>query len=272
MKKLLNLLLVLVLCLTISGCEEKEVENPVIKYETLEAANIKAGVTLVKPAVSGVKDDYIGIVDNNTAVYRFILNGYEYYERGCRNTSIDMSGLFTDKGGLFDDYLDEKECYGEAEGYKAIRFILGKTQYIFGVLDEGKMDKESFYKQYQEIRNQIIYDSSTSDGRSYVGTWIDTISQRATATITLGDVNTFKIVIHWASSANTYDEFVINTNYAELTYNDIVHTENTVNEDGTVTSVTLDDSIPGKFVREGETLIWAPENFNFRCEFVMLDE
>lgn len=272
MKKLLNLLLVLVLCLTISGCEKEEIENPVIKFETLDAANIKAGVTLVKPAIAGVTDDYIGVIDNNTATYSFILNGYEYYERGCRNTSIDMSGLFTDKGGLFDEHLDEKECYGEAEGYKVFRFILGKTQYIFGVLDEGKMDLETFAQQYKEIRNQIINDSSTSDARSLIGTYTDRISQRAIATVTLCDVNTFKIVIHWGSSANTYDEFVINTNYAELSYNDIVHTENTVNEDGTVTSVALDDSIPGKLVHEDDILIWEPENFDFRCEFVMLDE
>ena len=272
MKKLLNLLLVLVLCLTISGCEKEEIENPVVKFETLDAANIKAGVTLVKPAVAGVTDDYIGVIDNNTATYSFILNGYEYYERGCRNISIDMSGLFTDKGGLFDEHLDEKECYGEAEGYKVFRFILGKTQYIFGVLDEGKMDLETFAQQYKEIRNQIIEASSTMDARSYLGTYIDTISQRATAVLTLSDVNTFRIVVHWASSAKEYEEFIVNCNHTELTYTDITHTSNIVNEDGTVSTEILQDCGPGEFKYENSKLIWSPIELGFTCEFVMLDE
>ena len=272
MKKVFSLLLALLICITITGCDKKEkIENPIIKYETLDAANIKAGVSLVKPAIPGVEEDYIGVIDNNTAVYRFYINGYEYVERGCRDTSIDMCGLLTENyKTLFHDRIEEKEAYGEAEGYKAYRFLLGRTQYIFLLYDpNNEIPRETFDQQYNAIRRQII-ETATFEGAKYaLGTYQEKELEGISATITLSDINAFNINIVKYISDDVYEEycFDVKGSYMESNCDNITHSKVTINENGEKITEVLETGLTGliKFDENEFTLStkYKESTFNF---------
>ena len=258
MKKILSLLLVVLTCLSLVACSEEEVENPIKQYSSLEEINKIAGVCLVSPEFSGKKNEKYYMIDNNTASYVFELDGYQYCMRGTKDTKNDMSGIFKNSVPLFDENSDmiAKE---EAEGYKVYRTILGNKQYIFEVHDEGKIDDETFDNQFEQVYDQIIYESSISDVKAMIGDYQDSVSQRAMLKVSLIDVNVFQFDITWSSSATEYDEWIVivPAKDVKLDYDKIDHYRVTCQENGTESRENLDDYLPGYFKTEDGKIYWT---------------
>lgn len=270
MKRIITLLILLFVLI---GCAS-EVENPYMEYESLQEINTKANTHLVKPEVMGITNEQFFILDNNTSSYVFDLNGYEYYMRGCKNTSIDMCGVFYNGTTLFANKVDEPIAFARSNEYSVVRFILGGKQYIFGVKDKGEIDEQTFNNQFNEIYNLIIYESTNQDIINLLGEYQDINSQRATATVELYDVNMPLITVSWPSSANQEDEWYAYCKYepGKLNYESIDHIKNTYSEDGEASMETLNDFIPGYFEIIDGNICWtgSKEENTSSCVFEKL--
>lgn len=263
MKKLLTIFLSLLICLSLSGCKE-EIPNPMKQCESLDEINKLASVHLVSPGVVGVSDEEFYILDNNTAEYLYKVNGYLYYMRGTKSTNIDMSGIFENGAGLFEKQLEEKIAFGEATGYKVYRFILGDKQYIFGVKDEGKLDKSTFEIQFLETYNQVMFDSTIEEIKGLIGDYYDETSQRATLNFSLVDVNEVVLDIKWPSSADQNDEWIARCTYDgyKFIYNkdNIVHYRRTQTSDGEIVDEITEDCVDGYFEIKNKAIYWNGSN------------
>lgn len=255
MKKILT---ILVLMFVLIGCASDS-ENLYEKYNSLEEINKKTNTHLIKPGVMGITNERFFILDNNTSDYVFDLNGYEYYMRGCKDTTIDMSGVFENGKQIFEDQIDKQIAFARSKEYLVARFILGGKQYVFGVKDNGEMDTKTFEDQFDEVYKTIIYESTTQDIINLLGEYQDINSQRASATIELFDVNRVLVNIKWPSSANQEDEWKAYCSYVpgRLDYEQIEHYKNTYNNDGSVTTETLNDFFPGYFETEENCICWS---------------
>ena len=269
MKKIfITLILNLIL---LSGCFNNKVENPVKQYESLQQINKNAIVYIAPLNQQEATEEVFYIIDNNTAVYGYKLNGYDYYQRGCKDTSIDMSGIFKNGSTLFSNKLEDKIAYEQTDEYKVYRFILGNKQYIFGVYDLGKLDKEVFDQQFSEVYLKTINDGSSKIVKDLVGDYYDTTSQRATAQASLIDINTLGIDVTWSSSENEYDEWIVETNYEydRLTYSNISHLKVTTDENGNTDIKDLQDYCEGYFEIKDSKLLWtgSGNKQTSSCEF-----
>lgn len=261
MKKALIILISLLICLTLTACtNNNNIPNPMYECESLEEINKTANVHLVKPGVTGVKDEKFYMRDNDTAEYVYNLKGHKYYMRGCRDTSIDMSGLFRNGKPLFDDCLEEKIVYREGDGYRAYRFILGDKQYIFGVENNESISKDELENQFNEIYQQVMYDSTFKEIINVIGDYIDSQSQRATLTIKLEEVNLPTFNISWSSNSSQVDEWIIKTTYDGVKFlykeKEIIHNSVVYLEDGTPITQQVDDVQEGYFGFDNGKLIW----------------
>lgn len=263
MKKLLVTLLALLMCVSLAACSNKEEEvvpeNPVKQYETLAEINEIAGVELVAPGVAGKTGEEYYIIDNKTAVYKFSLNGYEYFMRGCRDASIDMSGVFVDGKTLFAGHEDEIFDFEEGEGYKVGRFILGGRQYIFGVYDQETMDQNVFLDLCTEISNLIISNATSKETKAVTGSYQDSTSQRAVAYVTVSDIETLTIQIYWASSATEYDEWDMTGKLenGKINYSEVEHYYVVIDENGKTAQYPQGDFKPGYFEVKDNQLLWT---------------
>lgn len=256
MKKILSALLVLTICLSLVACKQTP-EQPVQQYESLEEINDQANVNICKPAAMGITDEKFYMVDNNTAAYQFVMNGYKCYIRGCRDLVNDMSDLFVDGKGLFEG-CEEKISFGEAQGYKACRFILGNRQYIFGINDKEEMQEDYFESQAHTLIQQMINDVTLPEIKELVGEYQDSTYERASMTAELSDINKININIKWSSSASSYDEWncICYINMGKAVYDTITHTSNVIDEDGNITPTTLDDYKDGYFSLKENKILW----------------
>lgn len=253
-----KILMILVLMFVLIGCASDS-ESLYEKYNSLEEINKKTNTHLIKPGVMGITNERFFILDNNTSDYVFDLNGYEYYMRGCKDTTIDMSGVFENGKQIFEDQIDKQIAFARSKEYSVVRFILGGKQYIFGVKDNGEIDDQTFKNQFDEIYKNIIYESTTQDIINLLGEYQDINSQRANANIDLYDVNKLLIDIKWSSTADQEDEWKVYCSYipGRLDYEQIEHYKNTYSEDGTVSTETLSDFLPGYFEIKDNSIYWA---------------
>lgn len=199
MRKIINLALCLLVLSTICGCAKKEEEpsvggqivNPIIKCESLEEVNKKAGVTIVSPGVMGKEDKsytYIN-VDPIIGQYVFEVNGVEYTLRASKNIKEDISGLYVDGN----EFEEGKDFVLISKEYKMDRFFVDGVQYVLTIKDNGEMSEDQFYTIIQEI--EAIHGKDV-----LVGEYADATSQRATA-IVLKEDDKYNITVHWSSSA-----------------------------------------------------------------------
>lgn len=272
MKKLVQTLLILLACLSLFGCKKEEVENPFKEYSSLAEINLKAGVSLVKPGVMGISNEHFYMCENDTAAYTFVLNGKNYYLRGCKDITSDMSSIFSNGKSAFHDYIDEPLAYQEAEGWRAFRFILGNKQYIFGVEDPNKEIKfEDFNNMFNEIYDSIIDAATNPIYKGFIGEYYDNYSERAVMNINLATVDKLLIDIVWSSSAEEYDEWIIEGELENdrIKYDKILHTR--VKDNGTDESdvKVLDDYGKGFFTITESKILWngSGENQTAECEF-----
>ena len=123
--------------------EETEEENPIEELDSLEELNEKIGANLKQPGVMGVTDESFQIFHANTydmAIYEFSVNGISY-SLHYAVTDIDISGVYTDTGSIFDN---SDELYYEDEECKAARYFDGDAQYSLVTYDNGTMEMDTF--------------------------------------------------------------------------------------------------------------------------------
>lgn len=259
MKKTLVLLLTLLMSMSLFGCQKKkDPSDGFIKYNSLEEINKLANVELIKPAIMGIENESFYLIEQNTASYVFEANGYQYFIRGTKELSYDMSGIFTDKNKpLFN--TEERIQYGETSEYKAYRFVLGNTQFVFAMKDEGKIEKELFDAQFEDVFNLYCYEPTFEEIRNGVGYYQDSTSQRASMEVSLVDINVLKFDITWPSSASEYDEWIIVASpiVYKIDYEDITHKRVVINDEGNEKETILDDYGPGYFEVESGIVKWT---------------
>lgn len=256
MKKILCVLATLLILCACSG--ENGTKNPVVEYNSLDEINEVAKVNLISPGVMGKTNERYSIIDKKIAEYDFELNGYEYTLRGADFTNKDISGLYFDGKEAFTQ-LDQSLDYNNDSTYKAYRFIINNKQYVLMVKDNNELDYETFFSQFSDIYSQIIYESTSDEIKQYIGQYYDTTSQRAVADISLSDVNKLYIDITWSNSASEYEEWIINADVKDnkITYDEIVHMNVKVKEDGTLLPEVIDDYGAGYFEIKDNKLKWT---------------
>ena len=257
MKKILAILL---LSMSLFGCQKQDdPTNGYIKCNSLEEINKSANVEIFKPAIMGISNERYFLIEQTTASYTFDANGYMYNIRGSKDLDFDMSGIFTNTVEPLFKHLDEKIQYGETDEYKAYRFLLGNSQYIFSVQDNGQMDKKLFESQFEDVFKLFCVEASFEEIKNCVGTYQDSTSQRATMEISLIDINELYIDITWPSSASEYDEWIITVTPTsrKVEYEDITHKRVVVDENGNSKETTLDDYTRGYFEIENGIVRWT---------------
>lgn len=262
MKKILIVLLSLLICLPLTGCkEEKHEEQQIVQHESLEEINKIANVHLVASKNPNVTDERYYMRDNEVAEYLYYIDGYLYYLRGTKHLDIDASGVFKDGKTLFNKKLNEKIAYDESNGFKVYRFLIGEKQYIFGVNDNGKIEKETLESLFYEIYRQIIFDSTIDDLKMFVGDYQDKTSERATMNYTLADANSPVLYIMWSNSSNELEEWVIQCTYDgyKLLYEaeNVQHMLTTYNDTGEAKIQYLKDTEAGYFEFIDGNICWT---------------
>lgn len=262
MKKIFVILLSLFICFSLCGCQQEEhEEQQITQYETLDEINKLASVHLIATDNPSVTDERYYMRDNDVAEYIYYIDGYLYYMRGTKHLDIDVSGVFKNGKTLFNNLLEEKIAYDESNGYKVYRFLVGEKQYIFGVNDNEKIDKETLEAKFYEIYKQVIFDSTINDIRMFVGEYQDITSQRATMNYSLVDANTPVIYIVWSSSNELLDEWIIQCSYDgyKLIYEteNVQHIQTTYDENGEAKPKYLDDTEAGYFEFIDGNICWT---------------
>ena len=245
--------------------------NPVVEYESLDEVNNIAGTYLVHPGVMGVTEESFSVISGTLAQYKFNLNGYDYTFRGSKNLDEEISGIYGADGALFDGETADYSVKGTDE-YKAIRFLAGDAQYVISVDDNGEMDDSQFDSIATELRATIITTASDEEYTSLVGSYQDSYSQRATAEISLDDVNKLKIEISWADSAEKTEEWTV---LATKEGNKLVYDADSIWHNITYTEnfETVDDTAAGYFEITDDGICWtgsgneATSNCVFSSEF-----
>lgn len=275
MKKVLKTMLLISVCFLLTACwgKEDEVENPMKKYDSLEEINEIAKSKIVPPALAGITDEQYYMVDHNTAAYKFKINGLPYTIRACADPNVDMSGVFVNGRAVFEDCSLPLD-YAESEYYKIYRFLIGKFQYIFGVEDNGAVDKDTFFEQFSEVYETILDASTPEEVKKLVGNYQDSTSQRASATVNIIDVDKIFIDVTWSSSATESDGWSITAKVDDgiASYDEIQHIRSS-EVDGEEKIDELNDYEAGYFeIQEGK-LLWTGSGNpqTYECVFEKID-
>lgn len=242
MKKLLTILLVFVVCITLTACNSKEevkpenigMPNPVVEYNSLAEIIDITGVNLIRPGVMGIANERFSIIDDEIAQYDFELNGNSWTIRGAKNVVDDISGIH-DEHNIFisgqDHTLYTNDFYLE-------RFFDGDTQYSIVVKNpitkdgEEVVSEETFMNCCMEIESILKQHSDDP----LVGEYADITSKRAMLIVErTGDI--YHLYVEWASSANEVTIWMMEAKHEEdkLTYAGEIISHYTYDADGNET-------------------------------------
>lgn len=224
MKKTLMSILTLLLVFSLFGCKEKSeyeelyekdedsfLEENAVRYGTLEEANEAIGVNLVIPEIMGKAKETYSIVDDKIAQYKCLLAGVEFSLRGAKTSlTSDISGILINEKAPFTSSTEEE--YAEDQTYKAVRFIINDNQYVVIAKDEAKMDKETFNVIVEQIKEAINNETSNNTSNGIEGTYMDEVSQRATAEVSTGEDSNLVLKVEWPSSASELDRWTLTIN------------------------------------------------------------
>lgn len=245
MKKLLNLLFALLMCLSLVACNTKEevkddepigMANPVVEYASLEEINEKIDVNLLKPAVMGVSNERFSIINNTIAQYECDINGLQWIFRAAHITDEDISGIYNEYN-VFEPNQDSGLYVNE---FYLDRFFDGDKQYTIVVKDpitaQGYLvlDEGVFSDCCMELK--LIQKAHMDD--PLVGDYQDTVGQRAIAYVErFGD--TYNISVNWSDSNdvfNCWTMFDAVKDGDKLTYQGEQFGQYTYDAEGNVTS------------------------------------
>lgn len=130
MKKIVNVLLILIIVLTgcsnkTGGAEEGSTWD-YVEYKTIEEINEVAGTNLVSAAIAGKSNEKFGVISKNIAQYTFEANGNKWCLRASKDVDNDISGLYYESIGF---EKDTTATYYTDEVY-AFRFFNNGVQYV----------------------------------------------------------------------------------------------------------------------------------------------
>lgn len=262
MKKMFAFILAMIL-MTVFGTaftENLGIINPWSEVESLEELNEKAGTYLQLPGVMGVEVKAYRLMEQGEPVIAeviFAVNGVEYVLRGAGCVE-DISGVYLADGKTaFEGKEYDSYAAVTTEEMKLARWLNLEGQYILYVMDEGKMDDDTFNGIVDEMRaltNRFVLPVIEE------GTYYDSYSMRAYATVALTEDGRYDIEVHWADSA--WEDHVWNMTASMmedglLVYDDCVARDVVTKEDGSFTE-TYANLIPdGYFAVSAGSLLWT---------------
>ena len=264
MRKLLTIILTLAMIISFGACgkdaasEKNEfagLQNPMTSYTSLEDINTKYNVHLMKPGIAGVSDESFYGIDSEQygiAQYNFVAGGYEYCFRATADTFDDISGIYNGEQTIF--YTEaqgepEEDMLVVLDNLKAARWFIGEKQYVLSVNDNGEMEEETFKGIVAEMK--ALSDDRVASGiESFIGSYYDSYSQRASLDITANDDGTLHLLVNWGSSASETDQWEMNAEYTPdgaLYYTDGVHSRIIFPDDANEEVTIIEENQIGSF-------------------------
>lgn len=237
MKKSLIIILMIMLILCFTGCKkeensfdgiyEKEAEDllsdDAVVYYSLDEINEKIGCNIVEPGIMGRSMETYSIVGDTIAQYKCVLAGCEFTIRASKSQD-DISGI-----KINDEVPFVGDDYAEDATTKAFRFFIDDMQYVIVTVDNGDLDKDTFMIVCNEVKDLCSNNSS-----SFAGTYVDSMSQRASATVLENEDSTYTITIEYPNSSSDSIVWDINAslNDNELSINSCSQSTVSYNEAG----------------------------------------
>lgn len=247
--------------------------NPWIEMDSLEALNEAADVNLQLPGVMGITEIAYRLLESEDTVLAelcFSVNGVPYMLRASGDLENDISGVYTENGETaFAGMEQEERAIVIADNCKLARWMNISGQYVLTVEDEGAMPAETFEGIVDEMMNITNPYQPTEIAE---GLYYDRTSERAYATVTAFEEDTYAIEIHWSDSAsedNVWNMTAAVTEDGLLTYSDCTEKCILTAEDGTSVEKDMNLIPEGYFEIVGELLLWtgAAEDECTTCVF-----
>lgn len=297
MKKLMTFVLFAALVFSLAACgsspaepapgeapESSGLPNPMVSYDSLEEINEIVGSRLCTPGVMGVTEQAYFVIetsDGKMAEEQFTVNGLKYSFRCAPVADHDISGLWigessTAFAGM--EISDELQ-YAEDASFKAARWFTIDGQYVLSVMDEGKMDKETFLSIAEELRSCTQPGMSEDELAAYyadlAGNYADTVSQRASAEVTANGSEGVTIVVSWSNSAFETEQWKMEARLTEdglISYPGEEHSVFTTDANGNTTQAIEEaESGPGWFTHVNGQLLWTGANEE-RCRSCVFEK
>lgn len=280
MKKVFNILCIVMLAICITGCNNKNEEaannqpviggntpNPMVEYGSLDEINGVAKTKLFHPAIPGVSDEKFFVVSDTLAHYAFSANGIDYVFRGSKNINEDISGVWIGDATAFENSTENYDIV-ISENAKCAKMLIKDTLYVLIANDKGSLSEEQFNNIADEFHNILLTNASNESVNALVGDYMDRISQRAIAHVKLVEVDTVAIDIHWGNSVESHEEWQIIAKYenGRLVYE--MGQINHLHYDGDA-AVQVNDAVSGYFEIEDDVVAWSGSNIDSTssCEF-----
>lgn len=232
MKKSLIIIFMIFMMICICGCEEKNeyteiyekdpsefIEEGANTYNSLAEINEAIGCNIVEPSVMGKSMELYSVKDD-TAIYQCLLAGCEFTIKASKNVLTA------------EDTLLSRD------------FMVNEFHYLITVPKDGAMGEDVFDYICDDVKTSIeTAASSTNNSNSLlIGSYMDEISQRATAEVIDNGDGTLSFNIEWADSASETNKW------------NIVFTEGDILEITTCTyqKVSFDDAGVETILEESE--------------------
>lgn len=261
MKKILVFVLaaILMMVFVTTYAENVGMVNPWSEVESLEELNEKAGTYLQLPGVMGVEVKAYRLMEQGEPVIAeviFTVNGTEYTLRGAGCVE-DISGVYLADGKTaFEGKEHDSYAVVTTDEMKLARWLNLDGQYILYVMDEGKMDEETFAGIADEMRaltNRFVLPVIEE------GTYYDSYSMRAYAMVALTEDGRYDIEVHWSDSAwedNVWNMTATMMEDGLLVYDDCVAKNVVTQEDGSFTENYANLIPEGYFTVSEGKLLW----------------
>ena len=225
MKK--NICLVLLLMLFLVGCSSKEnitpesgensentigMANPIKQYSTLDDINEITKCHITIPSTLPINNVLYSTITDDTAQVQFEYLNHKWTVRGSHDTSIDLSGIYTDEN-VFEEGQDSTVYLND---FYIERMFTEGQQYTI-VMDKPDTND-------QELFSTVVWDimkatKNACDPNGLAGNYADSVSQRATMEISKFD-NQYEIIVQWGNDATSFKEWVMSGTFEKdkLTY------------------------------------------------------
>ena len=286
MKKLMMFVLLAALVFSLAACGSSPAEsvpaeapeisglpNPMVSYDSPEEINEIVGSRLCTPGVMGVTDQAYFVIetaDGKMAEEQFTVAGLKYSFRCAPVSDHDISGLWiSENSTAFESMkISDELQYAEDASFKAARWFTIDGQYVLSVMDEGKMDKDTFLAIAEELRSGTQPGMSENELTAYyadlAGQYADTVSQRASAEVTANGSEGITIVVSWGNSAFETEQWKMEARLTEdglISYPGEEHSVFTTDANGNTTQIIEDaDPVPGWFEFVDGQLLWTGAN------------
>lgn len=215
MKKLIYLLLVLLLGICVCSCSSnsKQIEeptdepsigmpNPIKQYDSIEDINKKTGVNMIIPPSVPATDVVYSTINDEIAQIDFKLDNHDWTIRGSKIVDQDISGIHDENnqftsGEDFGLYLND---------YYIDRFFKEGFQFTIVLNTGGEYYDESLFSGYAFDLETAL--KNASDPNHIAGSYVDSVSQRATMNILKFD-DLYDITVIWPDSASKETQWYI---------------------------------------------------------------